>query len=40
MYGYRIDIDMCGDMKYNGDGVEHGYDHRGRVRNRRMVDVA
>jgi hypothetical protein len=40
IYSYRIDIDMCGYWKYNGDGVEHGYGHRVKVRNSREVDMA
>ena len=40
MYSYRIDIDMCRYWKYNGDGVEHGYGHRVKVRNSRKVDMA
>jgi len=40
MYSYRIDIDMCEYWKYNGDGVEHGYGHRVKVRNSRKVDMA
>jgi len=40
MYSYRLDKDMCGYCKYNGDGVEHGYGHRAKVRNSRKVDMA
>jgi len=40
MYSYRLDIDMCGYWKYNGDDVEHGYGHRVKARNSRKVDMA
>ena len=30
---------MCGYQKYNGDEIEHSYDHRRNVRNSRKVDM-
>ncbi len=39
MYSYRIDIDMCGYWKYNGDSVEHGYSHRVKVPDSKKVDM-
>jgi hypothetical protein len=40
IYGYRIDIDYARVEGYNGDGVECGNGHRGKVQNSKKVDIA
>ena len=40
IYGYRKDVNMSAYRKYNGNSVEHGYDHKGKVHNIIKVDMA